>query len=217
MNVYFISGLGADKRAFQYLQLDADIKVHHLEWFSNNKNETIEQYAQRMAEHIDATQPFCLVGLSFGGIVANEIAKFVKPDKLFLLSTAKTRSELPLLFRIAGTLGLHHLMPIKSFFKNKKMVYRFFGAKSEREQHLLDEILKDSDPNFIVWAIDKIAKWKNTQLPEHYLHLHGDKDIIFPIKYIKNCKKVEEGTHLMVVKKFRAVSESINGFLLDNE
>ena len=101
MNVYFISGLGADKRAFKYLQLDSRLTIHHVDWLSANKNESLVAYSKRLAEKIDTTKPFCIVGLSFGGIVANEISKIISPEKIIFLSTAKNRSELPWYFRFS--------------------------------------------------------------------------------------------------------------------
>jgi len=39
MNIYAVSGLGADKRVYQQLNLNADLI--HLEWITPLKNETI--------------------------------------------------------------------------------------------------------------------------------------------------------------------------------
>ena len=68
MNVYFISGLGADKRVFSKLQLDDQFSVNYIEWIAPLKKETLQHYASRLVTQIDTTKPFQLVGLSFGGI-----------------------------------------------------------------------------------------------------------------------------------------------------
>lgn len=217
MNVYFISGLGADKRAFKYLQLNPKLNVIYIDWLPAQPKESLKKYSERMAQSINTTEPFCLLGLSFGGIVANEISQILAPEKIIFLSTAKTTSELPWYFKVGGTLNLHKLLPAKFMFKQRNAIHKFFGAKSEKEKEILNEILNDSDPDFLTWAIDKIAKWKNNHIPFNNLHLHGSDDVIFPSKNIQNATIIDGGTHLMVLKKFRTISDAINQYLLNNE
>ena len=38
------------------------------------------------------------------------------------------------------------------------------------------------------------------------IHIHGNKDEIFPIKYIKNCIVIEGGTHVMILNKAKRIS-----------
>ena len=66
MNVYFISGLGADRRAFERIQLPPQFSVHHLDWIEPRKDESLNDYAMRLGEGIDTTKPFALVGLIHG-------------------------------------------------------------------------------------------------------------------------------------------------------
>ncbi|WP_353717332.1 hypothetical protein [Dyadobacter sp. 676] len=67
MNVYFISGLGADERVFTKLKLDPRLNVKYIKWVRPLKKETLQHYAARLSKQIDTSQPFQLVGLSFGG------------------------------------------------------------------------------------------------------------------------------------------------------
>jgi hypothetical protein len=216
MDVYFISGLGADKRAFKYLQLDSRLSVYYIDWLANKPKESLVEYSIRMAQSIDVSRPFCLVGLSFGGIIVNEISKVLSPEKIVFVSTAKTKWEIPWYFRLAGVFNLHHLMPTNFSLSNRKLIHSFFGTKSEKEKEILNEILNDTDPVLLKWSIDKIVKWENTDVPIEYLHLHGENDVVFPIKNIKNGQTILDGTHLAVVKKYRSISDAINQYLLDN-
>ena len=59
VNLYFISGLGVDERAFQKLKLSPNFTVHYLRWIKPLKNETITSYAKRLAIEIDQSRPFC--------------------------------------------------------------------------------------------------------------------------------------------------------------
>ena len=65
--VYLLSGLGADKRVFEFLDL-SDFKVNHIDWIEPIDNETIESYAQRLLIQITTDRPI-IIGVSFGGII----------------------------------------------------------------------------------------------------------------------------------------------------
>lgn len=79
MKAYFISGMGADKRVFTHIQLPEGFEAVFLDWLAPNREETLPSYAMRLADHIDTTEPFVLIGLSFGGMLATEIAKQYPP------------------------------------------------------------------------------------------------------------------------------------------
>ena len=50
---------------------------------------------KKVAEDLKNEEPFCLLGVSLGGIMSIEIARIVKVEKLFLISTVKKSSEKP--------------------------------------------------------------------------------------------------------------------------
>src|SRR5688572_20594857 len=95
--VYLLSGLGADKRVFDWLDFSGN-NVTHVIWLEPVSNESLEQYARRLLNQITATQPV-LVGVSFGGIMAIEIAKLIETKKIVLISSARTRSDLPFYYK----------------------------------------------------------------------------------------------------------------------
>ena len=88
-----------------------------------------------------------------------------------------------------------------------------FGAKTEEEKRMLDAILKDSDPDFQKWAVDKIVNWENTAVPVNCLQIHGDKDRLIPIQYVDYTIRVKGGGHLMVWNKAAELSYPIRNFL----
>ena len=50
MKVYFLSGLGADKTVFQFLDLDFCEPVF-IEWIPPHKNESLPDYALRLKDY----------------------------------------------------------------------------------------------------------------------------------------------------------------------
>ncbi len=49
--VYFISGLGADERVFQFLDL-SEIEHQFIKWNEPRKNESISNYCLELAEQL---------------------------------------------------------------------------------------------------------------------------------------------------------------------
>ncbi len=86
MNLYFISGLGADKRVFEKLVLP-EIFTIRISNGCGRKKRSLEHYCRRLSEQIDTSGSFSLVGLSFGGVIATEMSKFLRPVQTVLISS----------------------------------------------------------------------------------------------------------------------------------
>lgn len=63
---------------------------------------------------------------------------------------------------------------------------------------MLQQILKETSPNFLKWAIDKILKWNNIERQSKLFHIHGTKDRLLPLRYTNADIKIKGGGHLMV-------------------
>jgi hypothetical protein len=59
------------------------------------------------------------------------------------------------------------------------------------------------------WAIEEIMGWNNDQLNSELIHIHGDKDRIFPTGRIKNAINISNGGHFMIVNRAKEISELI--------
>ncbi|QNN40098.1 alpha/beta fold hydrolase [Pedobacter roseus] len=215
MNTYFISGLGADKRIFSKLKLDEKINIIHLDWISPVKNESLAAYAERLSKVIDKAQPFALVGVSFGGMIAVEIAKVLKPTTTIIISSTMLSIHLPALYRFAGSLGLLNIIPAKLLKSSNKLTQNYyFGTRSGSEKTLLSKIIKDTDPFFLKWAIGSILSWQNKIKPERIFHIHGTNDKILYSKKATPDFVIENGTHFMVYQNAVEISGIINKLLL---
>ncbi len=70
--------MGVNESLYRNLKLN-DCAIFHIKWLTPFKNETLPDYAMRLSKQIDTTQPFALIGVSFGGMVCIEIAKKLNP------------------------------------------------------------------------------------------------------------------------------------------
>lgn len=206
--LYIISGLGADERVFQNLEFP-EREIIFLKWIVPLQDETIEDYATRLLEQILTKKPV-IIGLSFGGMIAIEIAKQIETEKIILIASAKSKYELPSYYRIAGNFGIHKLIPSSLLKKSNFITNWLFGAESNFDKNILKQILIETDPVFLIWAIDKIVYWSNKTVPMNLIHIHGNCDRIIPIRFVKPHLIINNGGHLMTLNK----SEELNKALL---
>lgn len=203
--VYIFSGLGADERIFQNLDFSTN-NVTHIKWIEPLKNELIEDYAFRITKQINEKHPV-LLGVSFGGIIATEVAKQINCAKIIIISSAKTKCEIPFYFRWAVAINLHLLVPT-NFLKHANFIsYWLFGVKNQNEKDLLKNILADTNDIFLKWALGKIGKWKNTFILNNLVHIHGDNDKILPISFSKPNYQIKGGGHFMTLNKANEITE----------
>jgi hypothetical protein len=216
MNLYFISGLGADKRVFQKLVLPESFSIQYIDWVPVLKKETLESYCRRLSEQIDFSQPFSLVGLSFGGIIMVEMSKFLSPVQTVMISSFCLKKEVPRFYTFLSETRLYKLLPTQILLKQNHFIFRLFGAYNPAAKELLKQILQDTDPDFFRWALFQLFSWDNEWKPNNLLRIHGTADKILPYKTNMHAIPVEGGEHLMVYGKWEIVSGILSEKLLQN-
>ncbi|WP_109853411.1 alpha/beta hydrolase [Aquimarina sp. AU58] len=205
MKIYGISGLGADKRIFDSLTLNFEFIP--IDWITPNKNESIKDYSKRLSRVIDTKTDFCLVGVSFGGLIATEISQILAPKTTILVSSAHTKNELRTIFRWFGKIKLIKLIPSSLFDPPRLIAKYLFGAKNAK---LLNDILDDTDLKFAKWAINELANWKNITQSKNILKINGTKDKLIPPKGNTKMELIENGEHFMIVDRANEISKIIN-------
>jgi pimeloyl-ACP methyl ester carboxylesterase len=215
--IYFLSGLGADERIFQWLRYDGYRPVH-VRWVPPVRGEAIACYAKRLAEQIEnrTTQPPTLVGLSFGGMVAIEIAKQIPTEKVILLSSVKQRSEVPRYYKLFRLFPIHRIFPFKSIlWAAYWLAYWLFSPEGIDEKKLLKNILKDTDPGFLKWALHQVVVWQNQEIPENVVQIHGKRDRIFPFRCVSPNYALENCGHLMVMNRAAEISNLLEALIAE--
>jgi pimeloyl-ACP methyl ester carboxylesterase len=207
--IYLVSGLGADKRVFAFVDWSG-FKVNHIDWVDPLGNETIETYAKRLLPQIKTNRP-TLIGVSFGGMVAVEIAKLIETDKVILISSASTKFDIPLYYRIGGWLRVNKLIPASLLKTVNPLTFWFFGTKTKPHKQLLAVIIREIDGKFLKWAVDKIVNWRNTTRLTNLVHIHGTLDKILPMKTVDH--EIQDGGHLMIIDKGEELGQLIRRIL----
>ncbi|HQK38501.1 MAG TPA: alpha/beta hydrolase [Flavobacterium alvei] len=213
--VYFMPGLAASSSIFERIVLPDDVfEMILLEWEIPLDNETLPQYAKRIADKITHSSPV-LIGVSFGGILVQEMAKFITARKVIIISSVKTNIEFPKRMKMAKTAKAYKLIPTTLVANIESLSTFSFGKTINQRLKLYEKFLCVRDKRYLDWAIEQIILWQRTVADENVVHIHGDADDVFPIKNIKNCIVIKGGTHIMILTKYKWLNENLPRIILE--
>lgn len=207
-HVYFVPGLAAGSEIFRNIKLPENYKIHILDWLIPEIGEHLKVYAERMALNVKEDNSI-LIGVSFGGVVVQEMNQFLKLKKLIIISSVKTRNELSRRMKIASFTKLYKLIPTSLVVSAENLTKFSVGPKSKKRLALYQEYLHVRDKQYLDWALEKMVTWNQTKKIDKIVHIHGEKDMVFPIKYIDGCEVIKGGTHIMILNKGREVSKKL--------
>lgn len=213
--VYFMPGLAASTSIFERIKFpELEFELFFLEWQIPNEKETLKEYAKRMTEKIVHENPV-LIGVSFGGILVQEMVRFIKVQKVIIISSVKSNLEFPKRMVLAKKTKAYKLIPI-SLVRNIESLAKFsFGKKVNERLKLYKKFLSVRDEYYLNWAIEQVILWDRIDIDSEVIHIHGDADDVFPIKYIKDCIVLKGGTHIMILNKYRWLNANLPGIILD--
>jgi hypothetical protein len=207
LNVYCIPGMGVDGRLFKNLRLEG-CSIHHIKWQVPTYDESLADYAMRLSAQIDASKPFVLVGVSFGGMCAVEISKKMHPLKTFVISSCKTNTEIPFKLIFWKWLRAYKVLGNKRFISGARLLERRFGVVTDEQKKKFREMLNTMPEGYFKGAVHCIMSWKNSEVPPNVVHIHGSADQVLPIRKIKNCDHViKGGSHFMIVDRAEEINE----------
>jgi len=217
IHVYLMPGMAANSSIFDGINLPSEtFETHKLEWFVPDKGMSLSDYAKKMCSNIKHGKPV-LIGVSFGGILVQEMAKHMKIQKVIVVSSVKSNSELPKRMLFAKYTKVHKLLPA-GLVNNIELLAKYaFGETVTKRLELYEKYLSVTDKRYIDWSIDKIVNWKQHGTPKNLVHIHGEKDAVFPMANIKNCIPVKNGTHAMIIHRAKWFNERLPAIILEEE
>jgi esterase/lipase len=203
VHVYFMPGMAASSSIFEFIHLPTDqIETHLLDWFLPENGISLEHYALEMCKKVHHKNPV-LLGVSFGGLLVQEMAKHIATKKVIIVSSVKMNSELPKKMIFAKYTKIHKLLPT-SLVNNVELLAKYvFGEAITKRVKLYEQYLSVKDKKYIDWCIDHMLNWSQTQCDPKVIHIQGDKDTVFPVKNITDCITVPNGTHTMIIHRYK--------------
>lgn len=213
--VYFMPGLAANAAIFERIVLSEDVfETVFLEWEIPLPKETLSGYAERIAQKIKHHNPV-LIGVSFGGILVQEMAKFIDARKVIIISSVKSNLELPGRMKLAKMTKIYKLIPTSLISRIENLAQFFLSEKIKQRINLYRKFLSVRDKHYLDWAMEQVIIWDRTIADEKVVHIHGDKDEIFPIRNIQNCIAVKGGTHIMILNKYKWLNKNLPQIILE--
>jgi pimeloyl-ACP methyl ester carboxylesterase len=209
-------GLAASSAIFERIQLPSEtFQMHLLEWKIPLENESLISYAQRMAIEVTHDRAV-LIGVSFGGVLVQEMAAFLKVRKLIIISSVKTNLEIPMAMRIVKSTKAYKLVPT-GLLQNIEVLNKFsFSSVIQHRLKLYEKYMSMRNKVYLEWAIEQMLMWDRIKPDAEVVHIHGDADEVFPLKNIRNCIVIKGGTHIMILSKFRWFNENLPKIILNH-
>ncbi len=214
IQIYCMPGLGASPKIFEHITLPEDtFELHFLEWkIPLSFHESLEEYSKRMCEDIQHKNPI-LIGVSFGGILVQEIAKLIDIKEIIIISSIKSSHEFPNRLKLIQATKTYKLFPTKIVENLDAYTKYFLGDFLKKRAELYKMYLSVRNADYMKWAIHHVLHWKQENPPENILHIHGTEDHVFPSKHLKDFIPIEKGTHTMILLKAKTISEIIKKHL----
>ncbi len=215
IHIYFMPGLAASSRIFEFIHVAEDkFELHYLEWLEPaNENESLPSYAAKYLKLIEHDQAV-LIGVSFGGILVQEISRLIAVRKVIIISSIKSQDEMPKRLKLLRSSGAYKFFPTKQIAKIDDFSKYNFHPNLKKKGELYNKYLSIRNEKYLNWALRNVLFWSNKSIQPGVIHIHGTKDEIFPIKHVKDCISIEDGTHAMIIIKAKKISAIIENLLL---
>jgi hypothetical protein len=206
-------GMAANPSIFENISLDENnFQIHWMSWVIPEKDESIQEYAKRMIEQIHHDNPV-LIGVSFGGVLVQEISKLIAYKKLIIISSVKQSSEIPPHMQFARETGVYKFLPFGLLNYITEIEKLPVGNLIRKRLKLYKQYLSVNDKVYLDWAVKQMVCWQQDKPIEGIIHIHGDKDKVFPVKHINEYINVEGGTHIMILNRFKWFNENLPGLI----
>ena len=214
-SVYLMPGMGANPRIFEFISLSERFDVNFLSWIPPQKKESLEHYAMRMCQRVKHQNPI-LIGVSFGGVLVQEMARQMDCKKIIIISSVKSNQEMPKHMKLAQVINAHRLLPTQ-WIKNIETFALFvFGNGIQRRLDHYKRYLSERDPEYLSWAIDRLVKWNRNSPQKDIIHIHGAQDSIFPVKNIQDPFIKTDGDHAIILNKSDWFNKNLPKILTEN-
>lgn len=217
IHVYCMPGLAANPTIFENIRLPKEkYEIHWLSWLLPGPRESLKSYASRIAAGIVHDNPV-LLGVSFGGVIVQEVAEMIRSRRVIIISSVKTCQELPRRMRFSRSTGIFRFFPTSLVEYVHVLQHVAVGDFARKRLQLYQKYLSITDTGYLDWALEQMICFDRKEQLRGLVHIHGDKDLIFPYKYIKGCITVPGGTHVMIVNRFRWFNQHLDEIITTGE
>ena len=211
--------MGSDADVFRF-QAAAFPDLMVPTWIDPKVGESLESYAERLSREIDPGVPCIVGGLSFGGMLATEVAKHLDAKGCILISTVRKPEELPRRVRLWVALGKFVPMVCIRFGQMiAPFIANVLGPILPGQRGELLRQYNRSSTFFIWWAIRAIDSWHSS--PKKFagktFQIHGSKDWTIPPSRATEAEIIEGAGHVLTLAHPEEVNSHIRNILSEIE
>jgi len=211
--LYLIPGQGSDYRIYKYFNFE-NFDTVHIEYIIPDENETMKSYAKRLAEQIDTSKRFSIIGVSLGGMLAVEMSEFLNPEEVIIISSAKNRNELPFRYKFMRKVPLNNIFGGNFLRSVAPFAQLIVEPDSKKEREFCVSMLKGKNEIFMKRSVNMIINWEREKNNTNVIHIHGDNDHTIPIRNVNDVTfEVKNGSHMMTLTKGEQIKNIVKEYL----
>jgi pimeloyl-ACP methyl ester carboxylesterase len=207
------SGMAADARLFRSIRI-SEVEIVTPDHAAPVSGEKLTQYATRMADALSIQPEDIVGGISFGGMLAGEIARQRRVAGLILLGTCLGPDRLPQSYRWIERFGVFIPDFLLSFRSWRPWVrWRFAPLTRDAETCLIE--MANLYPAAQIRAFGRmIMDWSGVDdVTCPVLSIHGDSDRIIPLKSASCDIILKDAGHAFTLTHAEQTTSAIREFL----
>lgn len=205
-----IPGMGADERLFEAQRrhgLDFDVPV----LTTPGRRDTLVDYAARIRDQLRLSPPCVVGGVSFGGMLACELARLTSARCAILIASCRSGAGVPSHYRMIEVVA--RVIPDFVIRHRATVSGRVFAAIeciTEEQKQIVMQMSRDVAVPQLRRIARMILEWQTPEqwpMPVH--QIHGDSDRIIPLQRVRADEIVPGGGHLINMTH----AQQVNAFI----
>jgi pimeloyl-ACP methyl ester carboxylesterase len=210
--VHLLPGFTLDRACYSKLNLPEE-QFRFTDFIPVEGNETLPEYALRMAEAMKFKSGDIVGGHSLGGMLALEIARQRHASKVLLLSSCTHRRFVHQPFRTS--MRLARLTPVgamRSFFIHLPVFLRGKGLYDLDSEQFIREIVERFPTELFQTLPGLVVRWKGCEPAAPCAAMHAENDwLIRPPSHLPGLKLLPGSHHIIMVSQ----PEAVRNFLME--
>jgi pimeloyl-ACP methyl ester carboxylesterase len=207
-DILLFPGMGVDARMFAELKR----RIRGLEvapWNQPTAEPDLAAYARTYVPLIERLRPRVIGGCSFGGMLALEIARLVKPERAVLIGSCRDQRSIHWTLRffskIAGSLPRWSLRMRSSL---SSLACWYFGVERPEQRGDFVAMLRETSPDFLRWASSAVGGWPGaSDLALPIMQIHGQQDRLMPSKRSQASEFVANAGHMVAMTHAQEIAD----------
>lgn len=199
--VYLFPGEGSDERIFSKIKFDTNYRVVYITLPTPVKGASMKDFARVISAQIDTNGKFIFIGVSLGGMLCAELADYMHPEKIIIISSAKSCKELPFRYRFQKIIPINKIVPKGMIKSGARFLQPIVEPDRKLHEAVFNAMLKSKNPDYYKRTVDMILNWKREKSNEKIIHIHGTNDHTIPIRNVKANYTIANGSHMMTLTR----------------